>query len=749
LPLTPVSWSINDFVSNTNLTFTQNTPAITQLANGNVLICWTDLDNTAGTAGGSGADLDIVGRIFDPLGNPVTGEIRLNVLSSAETEWIPEVTALDNGGFMLIYNNRGAFGDTFGDDVVYETYSATGLRLNGGYVFDDAAGGANTGQQSIASANSTSVMTAYVVDSADGSEDIWVRPYNPTTNSFGAAFLKWDGSTGAGEDHGGLGITALSNDNFALAFGNRNALDDTVILNILNSAGSTLHTATITTGREINGVQCAGLNGGNVVVVYHDFTSGPVFAAVYSSTAGVVKSAFQISSLSTNQRFASVASLADGGFVVVWDDDVNSDIRGRRFDSSGNAVGIEFTIDTAGTQSAPEVTGLEDGRFQITWEEDGDIRSEIFDGRDTVNDPTVYTPDQWQVGTVNGDVFTNYFNAEIVHGWAGNDIITEGGINDVQYFGDSGNDTFLVTSFISGDRWDGGADNDTINWSGSGEVGATYDLDTGTAVSSLAVEQMLNFENLVGTGNFDGILGTSGANYLNAAGGDDFVYGGGGNDAMVGGVGNDTMYGGIDNDTLLMDDYTAPAATSGTDDGRGDAGDDLLWGYGGNDILYGGIDNDNIVGNDYATSVAGTDQLYGGAGNDILFVGLGGNAYMNGGSGNDTFFGGALGDILRGGTGNDYLYGNAGADIHQFYAADFANGDRDIVYFMNGGDRLKFSASLNGALFFQNLASLEYSPGQFTTGVYITAFLGGGQSAAITVYGATVASLTPMVEYTL
>jgi Ca2+-binding RTX toxin-like protein len=749
MPFTPVSWSINDFFANTNLTGTQNGPSITQLANGNVLIAWNDLDNTAGSAGGSAAGIDIVGRIFDPLGNPVTGEIRLNVLSSAETEWIPEVTALDNGGFMLVYNNRSSAGDAFGDDIVYETYSAAGLRLNGGYVIDDAAGGASTSNHAVASATPTSVMTAYVVENTDGSEDVWVRPYNPSTNTFGAAFLKWNGATGAGEIIGGVGIAALSNNNFALAFGNRNALDDTVILNILNSTGGTLHSATITTGLEVSGVQCAGLNGGNVAIVYQDFSSGPVYAAVYSSTAGLVKSAFQISSLNVNQRFASVAALVDGGFVVVWDDDFNSDIRGRRFDSSGNAVGVEFTIDTAGTQSAAEVIGLADGRFQVTWEEDGDIRSEIFDGRDAVNNPGVYTPDQWQVGTVNDDVFTNHFSAEIVHGWAGNDIITEGGVNDVRYFGDAGNDTFVVTSFISGDFWDGGEGTDTINWSGSGEVGATYSLDNGTAVSSAAVvEQMINFENLVGTNNFDIILGTGGVNFLDGGAGDDFVYGGAGNDAIVGGSGNDTMFGGIDNDTLLLDDYRTPSTTNGNDTGHGDAGDDLLWGYGGNDILYGGIGNDNIVGNDYATNVGGNDQLYGGAGNDILFVGLGGNAYMDGGSGNDTFFGGVLADIMRGGTGNDYMFGDTGADIFQFYQADFVNGDVDIVYFVDLVDRLRFSASLNGDLTLTN-TSLEYSPGLFVNSVYITVALGGGQTSAIAVYGATVASLTPLIEYTL
>ena len=247
-------------------------------------------------------------------------------------------------------------------------------------------------------------------------------------------------------------------------------------------------------------------------------------------------------------------------------------------------------------------------------------------------------------------------------------------------------------------------------------------------------------ENAVGGDGNDGLFGNASNNTL---------HGMRGNDALVGYGGNDVIFGGAGADTLLMDDYGNPAATNGTDYGYGDAGADLLWGYGGNDTLYGGADNDSLVGNDFGSAVAGFDIMVGDAGNDQFFVGLGGNAYMDGGSGNDSFFSGASSDTLRGGTGNDYLYGNTGADFFQFYRADFAAGNADIVYFVDAGDRLKFSADLNGALFFQNLASLEYSPGLFTTGVYITAFLAGGATATVTVYGTTVAALTPMVEYTL
>jgi Ca2+-binding RTX toxin-like protein len=75
-------------------------------------------------------------------------------------------------------------------------------------------------------------------------------------------------------------------------------------------------------------------------------------------------------------------------------------------------------------------------------------------------------------------------------------------------------------------------------------------------------------------------------------------------------------------------------------------GDDIIFGFGGNDIIYGLGGNDDIDGG------TGNDELFGGNGNDSLF----------GGSGNDELFGGAGNDELIGGSGNDELNGGAGFD---------------------------------------------------------------------------------------
>jgi hypothetical protein len=288
------------------------------------------------------------------------------------------------------------------------------------------------------------------------------------------------------------------------------------------------------------------------------------------------------------------------------------------------------------------------------------------------------------------------------------------------------------------------AANQDVNpwWTSDTRPASTFDngkYDAGTEANDF----------MSGTRLDDRLYGLTGNDTLFGDGGNDRLVGGGGIDVLAGGTGNDLMYGGALGDTLLMDDYANPGATNGADTGYGEAGNDLLWGYGGNDALYGGDDNDTVVGNDFGSSVNGNDQLYGGPGADILFTGLGGNAYMDGGAGNDRFYGGAIADILRGGTGSDFLFGSGGADRFLFHTADLGNGDADVVYFIDATDRLQFSAGLNGALSFQNLAALEYAPGLFTTGVSITASLGGGQTATITVYGTTVAGLMPLVDYAL
>ena len=72
----------------------------------------------------------------------------------------------------------------------------------------------------------------------------------------------------------------------------------------------------------------------------------------------------------------SVAALDGGGFVIVWQsanqDGDGSGIYGQRYDADGTPSGSEFRINTftAFDQTSPEVAGLPDGGFVVTWQSD-------------------------------------------------------------------------------------------------------------------------------------------------------------------------------------------------------------------------------------------------------------------------------------------------------------------------------------------------------------------------------------------
>jgi RTX calcium-binding nonapeptide repeat (4 copies) len=751
MPNTPVTW-LNQFLVNTVTTGSQSDPDIIQLANGNMLVSWTSDDNTAGTPG-SPTGLDVIGQIYDPLGNRVGGEIRLNNSYFFDEEQDMDLAALPGGGFISVFEDT----DAFGTSIRLNEYGANGVQVSGNntVVSDASLADPNYRNPVIAASSATSVLIAYEKTFAGGVVGIRFVIYNSVADSYGIELILATPGTDAD-------VTVLTNGNYVVT-ANVPGADNSIVYRIINSAGGYVTDPLAAAGTNLNAANdfegtVTALPGGGFVIAWtnNDGTDTDILFRVYNSAgaetggAGVV--AFDPGN-SNNNNEPKVIALADGSFVIACDNDEVNGLNVQHFSAAGAPLSGVFNVSA---DNAFEISGvsLADGRMAIAWSAfNGEIQMEILDTRDVVNNPVNYTTaGQWQIGTVNADVFTTNASAEIIHGYDGADVITESGNLSQSVYGDGGNDTIIPTSTISSDQWDGGAGaGDTINWSLVNETGATFDLAlaTATAAGGALFELILNFENLIGTVNRDIIIGSAAANYLDGGLGNDDINGGGGADLLVGGSGNDAIHGDGENDTLLMDDFANPGATIGNDSGFGDAGNDLLWGYGGSDNLFGGADNDSLVGNDYGVAVTGTDGLYGGAGNDILFVGLAGNAYMDGGTGNDTFFGGLSNDQLRGQTGNDFLYGNSGADNFLFYNFDFANGDSDIVYFVNAGDKLQFNAALNGNLFFQNLASLEYAPGLFTTGVYITAFLGGGATAVITVYGTTVVALTPMVEFTL
>ncbi|PWJ20309.1 CHRD domain-containing protein [Jannaschia seohaensis] len=109
----------------------------------------------------------------------------------------------------------------------------------------------------------------------------------------------------------------------------------------------------------------------------------------------------------SDQRDPVIASLADGGAVVVWvnqpdaDDSSTHELLAQRYDAAGNSVGALETIYSSSSSRSssinPVVTGLEDGGYAIAWRdaEAANMRVRTFDaaGQD-LSDRILALPDR-------------------------------------------------------------------------------------------------------------------------------------------------------------------------------------------------------------------------------------------------------------------------------------------------------------------------------------------------------------------
>ncbi len=121
-----------------------------------------------------------------------------------------------------------------------------------------------------------------------------------------------------------------------------------------------------------------GLANGNFVVtsVHNDDSNFGIYGQIYTSSGLKYGNEFNVNTTTPNYQYdPSVTKLADGAFVVTWNDNSQSGgdksgvaVRGQVFTANGVKSGAEFLVNTtiSSDQYNPSITHLTSG-FVITW----------------------------------------------------------------------------------------------------------------------------------------------------------------------------------------------------------------------------------------------------------------------------------------------------------------------------------------------------------------------------------------------
>jgi len=643
MPVTPEIW-LAEVTVNLTTTNSQTRPRITQLANGNILVVW---DSTDDSGVGGAAGIDLIGQIFDPLGVPVGVEFRVNSVFTGNDELDVDIAALPNGGFVAVYEDFNSVDDTRSIRLVERGANGFTVPFNQ-TVISDGTNDANPTffNPVVAVSSATSVLVVWEeAEVGAGQSQIAGRVYNPETDTYGDVInlINTPGTNSVPV------VTALTNGNYVVACATVEGGDQVISYRIVNSAGINVVSVTqvaSTVGDSLNDLEptVTALTGGGFVLAWTsvDAEESNVHAQIVDA-AGLPRPLFTISGGGidiVNQP--SVVAMAGGGFIVFFDDDLNNELRGLRYNSAGDPLGDEFSF-AATDRTFDEIDAvlLGDGRVAVTFQQaNGEISMVILDTRDAPNATAVYSPNH-SIGTIGDDVFTA--NADRNYGHDGDDTITEGGgLTPHSIYGGNGDDTVSIFGVDGAEDVDGGSGTNRLIGAKMSD-GTVYDLAAGTVTDGAIIQSVIGFQVVTGSEADEAFIGTDGTNIM---------LGGAGNDTLNGGLGADTVHGGTGDDLIFVNqqgDLIVEFAGEGTLDRIAAS---ASYSLGGGNTLFsdfeqlqttasGGTTAINLTGNALA------QRIFGNAGANVL---------------NDGGFGAA--DTLTGSLGNDtYIVNNTGTLI--------------------------------------------------------------------------------------
>ena len=409
---------------------TQQNPEVTALPNGNFVVVYT---NDA-----SGSDSDILAIEFTAAGTVVGNVFRVDFDPSGD-QFQPDVSPILSGGYAVAIRDEGADGNN-NNSLSLVLVPPGSLPDPPEFTVEDLTGNLSLSDPSIATFANGSYIVAYDLfeNLADDNFDTRFAIVNAAGNALLTAPTPLSQS-GADEFDTAVAtfgnIAAVVYDSEELG-GN---LSDDIVLKIVNSSGVVLDTEIINTAGELFNPEVAALVDGRFVLIWHDFTTTDAYGQIYDPVAGTFSGpAFVISDRGGFQVSPRVAALPDGGFFATWEDysgsfgDNNAAVNGRRFDANGIPVGDEFRISTSilNNQLDPGLASNDAGILFTVWSNFNTVNT-TDDDPFGIQGQFLQPVTEQIIGTAGNDTIQTYGLSEHITALAGDDTIHAGGGEDV------------------------------------------------------------------------------------------------------------------------------------------------------------------------------------------------------------------------------------------------------------------------------------------------------------------------------
>ncbi|MCP4343110.1 MAG: hypothetical protein GY799_30605, partial [Desulfobulbaceae bacterium] len=356
--------------TNTYTTNAQYSPSVAVLKNRRIIVTWV---STAQDAGADG----LYGQLLDQFGNLIGTEFQINETNAARNH--RKVLALNNGGFIVTYDN-------WGSEIYYRIYDNNAVPVTSELVAFDSGG--------------TSQLRARTSKLSDGT--IVLAWKNDTIASM--QLINEDGTLAGSkidvEESEYVDVATLTGDNIILVYSTSTANVDGSGRGIfgqlfdknLNRIGAKFQINDYTIGDQNMPNVTALKDGGFAVAWQSDVQDGDgtgIYAKMYTCGGsggdldggpGTACNSFNYSGerqvntyVTIDQLNPAIAVLKDNRSIVVWQSDTQDGdgygIYGQMFDENGGKIGSEFLVNdnTAGNQSAPSIAALTNGGFVISW----------------------------------------------------------------------------------------------------------------------------------------------------------------------------------------------------------------------------------------------------------------------------------------------------------------------------------------------------------------------------------------------